>query len=174
MDNIINNILIEVEGIDKSGKDTIAPYITIISNYSCVVNIRGILSQLVYNDKFNRNKDYKLLYKPLIIFLDVDNNDHEIRCTISKEPKINSDKDREAFYLYIKELEKHGFTILKFNTSKMTPMQIAIEIKNYLDNLDVNDFILKSPITISPLNFYSLKDLKDEDIFYEYKYKEEI
>ena len=56
----------------------------------------------------------------------------------------------------------------------MTPMQIAIEIKHYLDNLDINDFILKSPITISSLNFYSLEDLKNEDVFYEYKYKEEV
>lgn len=174
MNDIVNNVLIEVEGIDKSGKDTLAPYITTITNYAYAVNIRGVLTQLVYNDKFNRNKTYNILYKPLIVFLDVDNNDHEIRCIVSKEPKININKDREAYYHYIKELEKYGFTILKFNTSKMTPMQIAAEVKHYLDNLDINDFILKSPISISSLNFYSLEDLKNEDIFYEYKYKEEV
>ena len=90
---IINNIAIEIEGVDKAGKDTIGPYITTITNYAYAVNCRGALTQVVYNDKFNRNHDYVMLYKPLVVFLDVDNNDHQIRCAINHEPKINIDKD---------------------------------------------------------------------------------
>ena len=56
----INNIAIEIEGIDKAGKDTILNNIAIIGNYKYTLNSRGILSQLVYNEKFNRNYDYIL------------------------------------------------------------------------------------------------------------------
>lgn len=169
---IINNIAIEIEGVDKAGKDTIGPYITTITNYAYAVNCRGALTQVVYNDKFNRNHDYVMLYKPLVVFLDVDNNDHQIRCAINHEPKINIDKDREAYYKYIEVFEKLGITVLKFNTSEMTPMQIATKVNEYLKTTKAEDFIMTEPITIKPLYFYTAADLKGEDVFYEYKPEE--
>lgn len=169
---VINNIAIEIEGIDKSGKDTISPYITTITNYAYAVNCRGALTQVVYNDKFSRNHDYVMLYKPLIVFLDVDNNDHQIRCTINHEPKINIDKDRAAYYRYIEEFEKLGITVLKFNTSKMTPMQIATAVNEYLKTTKAEDYLMSEPVTIKPLHFYTSDDLKNEDVFYEYKPEE--
>ena len=168
----INNIVIEIEGVDKSGKDTINPYITIITNYAYMVHCRGILSQLVYNDKFYRNYDYTILYKPLVVFLDVSNDDHKIRCMINNEPKININKDREAYYKYIEELEKLNITVLKFNTSEKTPMQIAKEVNKYLKTIKAEDYFLDKPIIIKSLNFYNKNDLKDEDIFYEFKSEE--
>ena len=166
---IINNIAIEIEGVDKAGKDTIGPYITTITNYAYAVNCRGALTQVVYNDKFHRNHDYVMLYKPLVVFLDVDNNDHQIRCTINHEPKINIDKDREAYYKYIEVFEKLGITVLKFNTSEMTPMQIATAVNEYLKTAKAEDYLMAEPITIKPLHFYTKEDLKNEDVFYEYK-----
>lgn len=170
MDKI--NIPIEIEGVDKSGKDTIGPYITTITNYAYMVNIRGTLSQLVYNDKFGRNIEYLLVHKPLIVFLDVDTNDHAIRCTINHEPKINIDKDREAYYKYIEVLEKLGITVLKFNTSEMTPMQIATVVNEYLKTTKVEDYLIPEPIRVKSLNFYTKDDLKNEEVFYEYKPEE--
>lgn len=169
---VINNIAIEIEGVDKAGKDLIAPYITTITNYAYAVNVRGTLSQLVYNDKFKRNHEYILLYKPVIIFLDVDNSDHEIRRIISKEPKINVNKDRIAYYKYIEQLESVGIKVLKFNTSEMTPFQIAKEVNKYIVTVKVEDLLLTTPIKLKSLNFYSANDIKDEDIFYEYKLEE--
>lgn len=166
---LINNIAVEVEGVDKAGKDTIGKYITTITNYAYAVNIRGLLTQLVYNDKFGRNNEYRILYKPLVVFLDVDNPDHTIRCITTHEPKINIDKDREAYYEYIKELEKYGITVLKFNTSEMTPYQIASKVKEYLDTTKYEDFICSEYVDIKPLGLYSKKDLEGEDIIYEYK-----
>lgn len=166
---LVNNIIVEVEGVDKAGKDTIGKYISVITNYSAVVNVRGLLTQLVYNDKFNRNNDYRILYKPLIVFLDVNPLDHKIRCMTTNEPKININKDREVYYEYIKELEKHGITVLKFNTSELTPYQIACKVKDYLDNTKYEDFICSNYVDIKPLGLYTKKDLEGEDIFYEYK-----
>ena len=168
----INNIAIEIEGVDKAGKDTIGPYITTITNYAYAVNCRGALTQVVYNDKFHRNHDYVMLYKPLVVFLDVSNDDHQIRCAISHEPKININKDREAYYRYIEEFEKLGITVLKFNTSEKTPMQIAKEVNEYLKTTKAEDYLMTEPVVIKPLGFYNEDDLKNEDVFYEFKPEE--
>lgn len=143
---LINNIAIEIEGIDKAGKDTILAYIATLSNFKYTMNSRGILSQLVYADKFNRNYDYQLLYKPFIIFLDVDEKDHEIRCNLANEIKINYSSDRELFLKYIKILENNNITILKYNTTKVTAYNISIDILDKLDKININDFILEKPI----------------------------
>jgi len=113
-----------------------------------------------------------MLYKPLVVFLDVSNDDHKIRCAINHEPKINVDKDRAAYYRYIEEFEKLGITVLKFNTSEKTPMQIAKEVNEYLKTTKVEDYLMTEPITIKPLGFYSKEDLKSEDVFYEFKSEE--
>ena len=169
---VINNIAIEIEGVDKAGKDTIGPYITTITNYAYAVNCRGALTQVVYNDKFNRNHDYVMLYKPLVVFLDVSNDDHSIRCTVSGEPKINIDKDRKAYYRYIEEFEKLGITVLKFNTSEKTPMQIAKEVNNYLKTTKIEDYLMTEPVVIKSLNFYNKNDIENEDVFYKFELEE--
>lgn len=166
---IVNNVALEIEGMDKTGKDTIASYIGLLSNYKYTINVRGILTQIVYNDKFNRNNDYVLPYIPFIVFLDVDNTDHAVRCSITKEPKINIDKDREVYHAYIDELRKIGATVLEYNTSEMTPIQIAKDVISYLNTIDISDFICMSPIYLTNLHKYTMEDLKNEDIFYKFE-----
>ena len=53
----MNMTILEIDGQDKVGKDTVLRYIELLSNYKYVIKSRGILSQLVYNDKFNRQYD---------------------------------------------------------------------------------------------------------------------
>ena len=137
----INNIAIEIEGIDKAGKDTILNNIAIIGNYKYTLNSRGILSQLVYNEKFNRNYDYILTYKPFIIFLDVDEQDWITRCKITGEKKIDYSLDRSIFLKYINILKEKGITIYMYNTSKMTPYQIAIDVLSKLEKFKFKDFL---------------------------------
>ena len=96
---IVDNIVIEVEGIDKTGKDTLVKYIANLSDYKYTIHARGILSQLVYNDKYNRDYTYRLSHKPLIILLDVDDDDHAIRCKLTNEPSINKNMDNYAFII---------------------------------------------------------------------------
>lgn len=142
----INNIAIEIEGIDKAGKDTILNNIAIIGNYKYTLNSRGILSQLVYNEKFNRNYDYILTYKPFIIFLDVDEQDWLTRCKITGEKKIDYSLDKSIFLKYINILKEKGITIYMYNTSKMTPYQIAIDALSKLEKVKFKDFLCKEEI----------------------------
>ena len=105
----VNNIAIEIDGPDKTAKDTIAKYIEQLTNYKYTLNVRGVLTQLVYNDKFNRNNIYKIAYKPLIILLSASEEDIEIRCRMTREPKYNSNKDREVYEKYAELLEEYGY-----------------------------------------------------------------
>ena len=74
----VNNPQIIIEGPDKVGKDSLIEYIHTLSNFRYCINSRGILSQLVYNDKYHRHNTYTLSYKPLIIFLTADYESDEI------------------------------------------------------------------------------------------------
>lgn len=169
---IVNNVALEIEGMDRAGKDTLAEYIKYLGNYAYTINVRGILTQIVYNDKFDRNNVYALPYKPFIVFLDVNNTDHAIRCKTTDEAKINVDKDREAFYEYINELRKYGITVLTYNTSETTMINIAKDVIKHLEKVDIKDFILPEPIMLSSLNVYTKEDLKGEDVFYKFTAEE--
>lgn len=164
---MINNIVIEIDGPDKTGKDILHKYIEQLGNYAYTINSRGILTQLVYNDKFKRNQDYKLYYKPLIILLLVDELDHKIRCSLNKEPTINIQKDLNIYNAYSDYLEElDAAIILKFNTSEITPYNIGKKVIQYLNNIDEEDFFIAAPKIIKTLNLYTKEDLENEDVFY--------
>jgi len=128
--------LIEIEGIDKTGKNLLQEYIVKLSNYKYIVHPRGILSALVYSNKYQRNYDYEFNYKPIIVYLDVDEPDRQIRCEINNEPAISALTDRILFEQSLEQLQQEGYTILKYNTSVMTPYAIAKDVINKIENKD--------------------------------------
>ena len=124
-------MLIFVEGIDKTGKDTIVKYINEITNYRHCVLTRGPLSATAYARKFNRT-DYDESYiksikdNSLIILLTANIEDLNIRFKLTNEPEIDKDKDRELFNktaIYLED--KYGLNIIVINTSDITPYKIA-------------------------------------------------
>lgn len=126
--------LIEIEGIDKTGKNLLQEYIVKLSNYKYIVHPRGILSALVYSNKYQRNYDYEFDYKPIIVYLDVDEPDRQIRCEINNEPAISALMDRILFEQSLEQLQQEGYTILKYNTSVMTPYAIAKDVISKIEN----------------------------------------
>lgn len=166
-------IPIELEGPDKVGKGIIAKYLGIIGNYKYIINERGVLSQLVYNDKFKRNYNYTLTYLPIIVLLDVGEIDHKIRCRLNNEPTINIQKDRLVFDTYANELNASGVLVLKYNTTVQTPYEIAVSIdkivSEYMDTTlsKYTDIAaLLDNINIRNLNMYNDTDLECEDVYY--------
>lgn len=166
---VIPNIAIEIEGNDRAGKDTIAKYIEQLGGYKYTLNVRGLLTQLVYNDKFSRDNEYLLTYKPLIILLSTDPQDVEIRCRMTKEPKINVEKDTEVYEYYANKLEELEAAIVwRYNTSDMTPYQVGKSIISRLEEINPKDFMVAKDefIVIPSYNRYKAEDLKNEDVFY--------
>lgn len=131
---------IEIDGVDRCGKNTLVSYISLLSNFKYVIYDRGILSQLVYNDLFNRHQDYSKILQDnkntIVIHLWGELKDLEIRHKITNEKPINILEHRNMFFNKQKELLDNGIFVFNFNTSKMTPYMIAkevIQILNYIE-----------------------------------------
>ena len=131
---------IEIEGVDKTGKDTVLKYIEQMTNYKYVLHARGFVSQIVYSKIYNRNYDYTKVANDntntLVEYLTSNKADLEIRHKISKEPKIDINRDIEVFDNVIANLSNSGFKILVFNTSYITPYKIALAVLDFLEVVD--------------------------------------
>lgn len=162
----MNTVIIEIDGQDKVGKDVLHRYIEQLSNYKYIINSRGILTQLVYSDKFKRPYEYELTYKPFVVLLTADHRDLEIRCRINNEPKCNFEKDEYAFNYYADLLMNKGVAVVRYNTSKMTMLQIAEQVLRLYERYIENTSLLLEPLKLSTADIYDADDLKDEDVFY--------
>ena len=87
---------VEIEGIDRAGKDTLVGYLDYMSNRQIPICSRGLLSTLAYNTIYSRfmsDKREKEMIKcnkeTLIILLYADVEDLEIRYKMSNEQMIN-------------------------------------------------------------------------------------
>ena len=125
-----------LEGIDKTGKDTLRYYIWSL-NKGLNVFCRGYISLEAYNRKFNRGADYEKPYTEAVyVMLDVDKEDWEIRCAMSHEPKISYEDDYALFNDVVEELQQDGYKILRYDTSRMSPYQIAKSVVEYINILN--------------------------------------
>lgn len=135
-------MLVFVEGIDKTGKDTLVRYINELTAYKHCVLTRGPISTSAYAYKFKRQYDdsyIKSLKDSLIIYLTADTEDLNIRFKLTNEPEINKDEDKKLFDNTVKALRiKYGLNIKKINTSRYTPYTIAKAIKNYIEEEEKN------------------------------------
>lgn len=127
-----------IDGIDKSGKDTIAKYVIELSKFRYIINGRGIISQIAYNNVYNRQYDYDLSQQSqfINICLFVDFDDWRIRCKMTNEPSINYEVNTRAFIEAVNMLKTNNLNVLTFNTSKMTAYEIALQIIEYTDRLN--------------------------------------
>ena len=127
---------IEIEGVDKTGKDLLAGYIDRLSNRRYVVNARGLLSMMVYSDIYNRNYDYQKELEDnkntLVVYLKADIEDLQIRHKLSNEPKIDIERDMKVFDDYVEVFLEKGIRVLTFDTSKETPYSIAKAVLEYI------------------------------------------
>jgi len=129
----VPSYIVEIEGIDKTGKDLVKAYITLLSDYKYIVQSRGLLSNMVYAEKYGREYDYSLIYRPIIVYLDVDEEDRRVRCVLTNEPNIDAEADKRLFNKYKTKLRKSGITIYEFNTTHQTPYQIATQVLELIE-----------------------------------------
>ena len=116
------------DGIDKSGKDLIRSYIFYMTNGKYTVTCRGMMSLIAYSKLYNRGYVYDTEKEKqiLTVYITVNKQDWLYRCKATNEHTDFTYEDHtaafeEAYKLYISK----GYPIMKFNTSDMTPIQIA-------------------------------------------------
>lgn len=127
-----------VDGIDRSGKNTVVKYIHNLANHRYMAYDRGIFSNITYDRMFNRNVEYDInQYKPFVfVYLYCDKEDWNIRCKLTNEPKIDYADHLNAFDITYDQFKNNGFKIITFNTSYAAPYQIALEVINYVNVLN--------------------------------------
>lgn len=136
---------IELDGIDKCGKDSVRPYMFYLEPGKYLCRARGLISQIAYAKLYKRDilwdaEDYAK--STLFVLLEVDKKDWEIRCKLTNEPNTGFTYEEmiQAFRLALYELKERFNVpenhILVFNTSEYTPYAIADEIKTHLEYLN--------------------------------------
>lgn len=128
---------VELDGIDKCGKDAIRPYIFYQEPGKYLCRARGLISQIVYAKLYNRKIDWDATdycKNTLFVLLSVNKEDWEIRCKITNEPNtgFTFEEMQEAFIETYCEI-KTRFNIpenqmLYFDTSIFTPYEISSDI----------------------------------------------
>jgi len=129
-----------IEGIDKTGKDLLKRYIERLSNYKYMVTSRGIISQISHTRIFDRDYEYDLQNEEnnVYVYLSVEKDDWEIRCKLTNEPIINYYTFIEHFESTVKDIKYlyPNINIICYNSSHMTPYDIAKDIISKLDDLN--------------------------------------
>ena len=128
---------IELDGIDKCGKDSIRPYLFYLEPGKYLCRSRGLISQIAFAKLYKRNFDWNAINyvkNTIFVLLTVDKKDWKIRCKITNEPVLpfTFDEMIDAFQDAVDEIYKRfnlkHFQMLKFNTSSCSQYQIASDI----------------------------------------------
>lgn len=136
---------IELDGIDKCGKDSVRPYVFYLKPGKYLCRARGLISQIAYAKLYKRDIEWDgadYAKNTLFVLLEVDKQDWEIRCKLTNEPNtgFTYEEMTQAFKLALYELKERFNVpenqILVFNTSEYTPYTIADKIKTHLEYLN--------------------------------------
>jgi len=138
-------MIVTIEGVDKTGKNTLHKYLEQLANHKYVITDRGILTQICYSNKFKRGYMYELdWYKNnVIILLTAEPADLEVRCKLTNEPPFDIIGDLELFKINADFLKACGFIVYEYNTSYYTPFQIAMNVVSDLRKLEKSERWLK-------------------------------
>ena len=130
---------IEVEGLDRTGKDTLVGYLDYMSNRLMPVSSRGLLSTLAYADIYGRWLPMEKIDKmcegnkeTLVVMLTADLEDLKIRHQINHHPAIDIMRDYKAFNRWRDFIQSRGVTVLEYNTTYMTPYEIAKNVLKFI------------------------------------------
>lgn len=125
-----------LEGVDKTGKDTLVHYIDRLCNHKYAIYQRGNISNIAYARIFNRTEEnYNMNPHVLYVLLTADYEDLKIRFRINNEPYTDILRDSEIFYKVFYEMTD-GYFKAEYNTSELTPYKIAKDIVKLIDNIN--------------------------------------
>ena len=136
---------IELDGIDKCGKDSVRPYMFYLEPGKYLCRARGLISQIAYAKLYKRKLEFDAetyTKNTLFVLLEVNKQDWEIRCKLTNEPNtgFTYEEMTQAFNLALYEVKERFNVpenqILVFNTSEYTPYAIADKIKTHLEYLN--------------------------------------
>jgi len=142
---MIKECIIHLEGVDKTGKDTIRSNIVKNSKGKYLIIVRSFISQIVYSRIYNRNINEVFFFKnaknsfdrkEFFIYLYAEENVIKERFIKHNEKDLDINdifKHINVFNDVIKNFEQNGVYILKVDTSNNSIEQCCNIILKYID-----------------------------------------
>lgn len=148
--SVINNIIVEIDGIPNTGKTTLSNYIKMLSTNTIAIRDTGIISAMVNNDKEHTENTFVLPYKPFIVLLTSNDDDQNIKNKLVGL-EYNLKAAKHIYMKYANQLSAHGISVYMYNVSEMSLYKIAKDIIDKVNNIELSDYIIIKPIVIKPL-----------------------
>ncbi len=135
------------EGVDKSGKTTLARAFNKATKHKHLVIDRLFLSQYAYSLSHNRHIDLqdldRIFYwmKPdlIIVYVCADKKLIERRLSISNHEKIDLERDLSSFDKAIEKFDKMGADIIVVDTSFLQPKTNVKIVTDYIQKLELSE-----------------------------------
>lgn len=133
--------LVVFEGVDKSGKTSIANLLKKKTNFEHLVLDRAFISQTVYAVIYNRksvaqscfNLMHKIKNDLIIVYVTASTKVINKRLKESNHEKINVDKEKEVFEYFINRAIVNNIKVIKIDTTDKTEETAANELLNILE-----------------------------------------
>ena len=127
-----------IEGVDKTGKDSIMKYIDTLGKHKYALYQRGHISNVVYARIFDREEHkYTLNPHSLYVLLTADPEDLDIRFKLTNEPYTDIKRDLNMFDKVFKEMTAEaGVHTLIINTTDITLYNAAKLILDTCESLN--------------------------------------
>lgn len=127
------------EGPDRVGKTTLKEYFEKLTNFKYVTIDRGLLTGMVYTEKFDRDPvtyDFEQYKNVIIVLLGADPKEVYRRCIATKEEVYDFEYDNELFRKHAKTLEDAGVTIIRYDTTIPNTHGIAHDLKGRVEEIN--------------------------------------
>lgn len=138
--------IVHIDGVDKTGKDTLRDKLIKTSEGKLLIYVRSFLSQIVYNRLYKRNIDENFFWNKFV--KEYNNSSVFIVLTCSQDVARQRFIDNDEKDLDIEDYNKHlamfnqvcieaksrGIIIYTFDTSHETPEQILSKMTHAINS----------------------------------------
>lgn len=127
------------EGPNRAGKTTTKRAFEELTKWKYITIDRGLMTGYVMTRIFNRDLiDYDLeqFRDVVFVYLTADVKDIEERYRLTDHEEFPMIEEMKLFDEIERKLISEGFHILRFNTSRLSSNEIALQIQEYIERLN--------------------------------------
>lgn len=127
------------EGPDRVGKTTLKENFEKITNFKYVTIDRGLLTGMVYTEKFDRSPvtyDLEQYKNVIIVLLTADTSEIYRRCIATHEEVYDINSDINLFNKHALKLAEAGINIIRYDMTFADSIEIAKNLKLKVESLN--------------------------------------
>lgn len=131
--------LVVLEGVDRTGKNTLWPILDMKTNYFNYIHSRGPIGFLAYDEAYKKGlefleqhmKDFEEWAKRddvIIIYLNAPIDVLEERVQSTNHEPVDFERDLKLHRKWLTKGYEEGYHIYEYDTSRMLPVEIADDL----------------------------------------------